>query len=200
MWSNLLTLLIDPQLAFRRVLSMRLKNIVLASTMVLGCQAGTVDTGDESGDKVAAYSASPASECTPADTFIPPQFNLLDLGAVLAKVTYFSIGPAQFQELFSGSWTNWYRADMNTGLAKLATMRGVLDKYNLHDTYLPGTRPQVDCSGVDTTVRQLDGTCNDLTNTTAGAVGARIGRNIPAFVPNPLSPTGYAPNPAGYPA
>src|SRR5213082_3163637 len=33
MWPKPLTLLIDPQLAFRRVLTMRLKNIVLASTM-----------------------------------------------------------------------------------------------------------------------------------------------------------------------
>src|SRR4029078_5738799 len=66
--------------------------------------------------------------------------------------------------------------------------------------YLPGTRPQVNCAGVDTSVRQYDGTCNDLTNTTAGSVGARMGRNIQIFVPNAASPTGYAPNPAAYPS
>lgn len=180
---------------------MRRIHLALAGTLVLGgCQAGTIDQNGEQKEQAAAYSASPASQCNSGDTFVAPQFNLLDLGAVLAKVTYFSIGPAQFQELFSGSWTNWYKADMNTGLAKLATMRGVLDKYNLHDTYLPGTRPQVNCAAVDTTVRQYDGTCNDLTNTTAGAVGARIGRNIPVFVPSAISPTGYAPNPKAYPA
>ncbi|MDB4965166.1 MAG: Catalase [Myxococcales bacterium] len=179
---------------------MRPINIALAGTLLLGCQPATVDSGGAQTEQTAAYSASPASQCNGGDTFVAPQYNLLDLGAVLAKVTYFSLGPAQFEELFSGSWTNWYKADMNTGLAKLATMRGVLDKYNLHDTYLPGSRPQVNCAAVDTTVRQYDGTCNDLVNTTAGAVGARIGRNIPVFLPSPSSPTGYAPNPKAYPA
>jgi len=179
---------------------MRREWIALTSSLLIGCQGGTVSDPNSQPSQTAAYSFSPASECNNADTFDPPSFNLFDLGAVLLKVTAFSSGPLGFAQLFTGSWTNWYLADMNTGLAKLATMRGVLDKYNLHDTYLPGTRPQVDCSQVDTTVRQYDGTCNDLTNTTAGAVGARIGRNIPLFVPNPLSPTGYTPNPYAYPA
>jgi hypothetical protein len=122
------------------------------------------------------------------------------LSTILSKVVYYTSSPGNFALLFTGSWTNWYLSDMGTALAKLATMRSVLDKYNLHDTYLPGTRPQVDCSTANTTVRQADGTCNDLINTTAGAVGARIGRNIPLFVPNPASPTGYAPNPYAYPA
>jgi hypothetical protein len=166
--------------------------------LLLGCQGGTVDNGNQA-EGVAAYSSSPASECNVADTFTPPNFNLLDLGAILLKVTFFSSSTLTFAQLFTGPWTNWYLADMNTGLAKLATMRGTLDKYNLSDTYLPGTRPQVDCTQVDTTVRQYDGTCDDLVNTTAGAVGARIGRNIPIFVPAPV-PGGFAPNPYVYPA
>src|SRR5205807_1874182 len=74
--------------------------------------------------------------------------------------------------------------------------------YNLYDTYLPGTRPQVDCTGKGG-VRQADGTCNDLINTTAGAAGSRIGRNITLFVPNPAGAGAtppYVPNPAAYPA
>jgi hypothetical protein len=170
--------------------------LVLTTSVLLGCQPGSVETDNT---ETAAYSGSPASECNSADTFTPPSFNLLDLGTILAKVTFYASGPAALQGLFTGSWTNWSSSDMNTALAKLATMRSVLDKYNLSDTYLPGTRLQVDCSGVDTTVRQYDGTCDDLTNTTAGAVGARIGRNIPVFVPNATN-TGYVPNPFAYPA
>ncbi len=174
--------------------------MALAVSVLIGCEAGVIETPADDGQQTAAYSFSPASECNQEDRFKAPSFNLLDLGAILAQVTYYALGPAQFGELFTGSWTNWYQANMNTALAKLATMRSVLDKYNLHDTYLPGTRPKVDCGQTDTTVRQLDGTCNDLTNTAAGAMNVRVGRNIPLFLPNPASPTGYAPNPAAYPA
>jgi hypothetical protein len=161
---------------------------------VTGCQDAT-----PRGESTAANVSSPASECNVADTFSAPNMTLTDLSGILQKVIYFSSSPATFAQLFDGSWTNWYKADMGTALAKLATMRSVLDKYNLHDTYLPGTRPQVDCTD-KSAVRQADGTCNDLVNTTAGAVGTRIGRNIPIFVPNPAAPGTYMPNKYAYPA
>jgi hypothetical protein len=130
---------------------------------------------------------------------VPPSFTLNDLLSILGQVQFYSASPANFAMLFSGSWTNWFFSPLNTALAKLATMRAVLDKFNLHDAYLPGQRPApVDCTG-KTGVRQVDGTCNDTTDTMMGAANVRFGRNIPYFVPNPASPGSYVPNPKVYP-
>src|SRR5262245_46453936 len=178
---------------------MKRVSVTLAMVWLLGCEGVASTGGPDLGKGSAADTSSPASECNVAGAFQPPMLTLADLGSIMQKVLYFSSSPQAFVQLFTGEWTNWYNADMGTGLAKLATMRRVLERYNLHDTYLPGTRPQVDCTN-KTSVRQIDGTCNDLVNTTAGAVGVRIGRNIPLFLPNPNSPTGYSPNPFAYPA
>jgi hypothetical protein len=120
------------------------------------------------------FSLGPASQCNAEDRFVAPVFTIADLTTIMTRVLAFEEAIAL---VYDGSWTNWYKLDMGTGLSKLAAMRSVLDKENLHDTYVPGTRPQVDCAG-KTAVRQADGTCNDLVETTAGAAGVRIGRNI----------------------
>ena len=178
--------------------------------LVLGLMIGCHTSGPS--DQTGAAVTGSASQCNTADTFDPPTFTLSDFQTILGLVDYYSGGkladgvtPAfvlLYQVLSGLPWTSWYlSSNMNDALAKLATMRAVLDKYNLHEPYVPGVspRPVVDCSTVDTTVRQLDGSCDDLVATSAGAAGTRMGRNIPLFLPKPDG-TGYLQNPAAYPA
>ncbi len=174
-------------------------SLAVMMALLIGCEGGQIPgpTEDQTADSVKTAPAGPG--CVGPLGLLPPSFTLQDLLGVLGKVQFFSSSPANFQLLFTGSWTNWSNDSMTTALAKLATMRGVLEKYNLHDAYLPGGRPAaVDCTD-KTGVRQIDGTCNDTVDTRMGAAGIRFGRNIPFFLPNPASPTGYSPNPKVYP-
>ena len=172
---------------------------LFSSMWMTGC-AATVDEQPPLGENAAAVTTTPdgAPICIGADGFHPPTFTLKDLSDLLGSVLYFS-SPANVNKLFTGSRTNWYDEDTVLALAKLATMRGILEKFNLSDTYLPGGRPPpVDCTG-KLAVRQADGTCNDPVDTRMGAAGVRFGRNIPVLLPNPASPIGYSPNPKVYP-
>ena len=103
-----------------------------------------------------------------------------------------------FLQLFgpNSAWTNWYLSpSTDDALAKLASMRAVLDMLNLHDSYPLGERPAPkSCSDAELAVRQIDGTCNDKSDTWMGAAGVRFGRNIPLLVPNQTL-DGVIPNP-----
>jgi hypothetical protein len=178
---------------------MRSGSLALILVALVGCEGGVIteSTEGEATDGVQTAPAGPG--CVGPVGLLPPSFTLNDMLSILGKVQFFSSSPTNFQLLFTGPWTNWSSEPMTTALAKLATMRGVLEKFNLHDAYLPGGRPApVDCTG-KTGVRQPDGTCNDTVDTQMGATGVRFGRNIPFFLPNPASPTGFAPNPKVYP-
>ena len=79
--------------------------------------------------------------------------------------------------LFKGE-AKWYKLPKLLGLIRLVLIRNELREKNLHDTEDgPLTGPP--CDGVNTGVRTLDGTCNDLASTRMGAAGTRFGRNFP---------------------
>jgi hypothetical protein len=75
-------------------------------------------------------------------------------------------------------WTTWHRKTAVPALLKLAKIRKNLFANNLYDNYV--TRPQalVPCKEEDLFVRRIDGTCNDMKDSIAGAVWTRMGRNI----------------------
>ena len=166
-----------------------------ASALLLTALLGCHDEPTTSEQTEPLGSAVPANQCNDGSTFQPPLFSLDDINTILTRVLFYEQSDTNFQLLFDGSWTNWYKLDMGTGLAKLATMRSKLDEYNLSDTYIAGTRPQVDCTG-KTAVRQADGSCNDLVETMAGAATVRIGRNIPVFQHGTTTPNPYSYPPA----
>jgi hypothetical protein len=137
-----------------------------------------------------AYCGGPHG--TPAPSFS----TLLDLPNIFLRIAEYTLSPSKLYG--PGPWTNWYRErDMRKSLAKLATMRSLLEGGNLWDTYLGWTPAVAACPGNATTVRTIDGTCNDLREPFMGAAGVRFGRNM-----NPQHPaarTDYAnlmePNP-----
>jgi hypothetical protein len=180
---------------------MRKYGWALSLVLSAGCAAEPVSTQSPEptvASTAEAVSSGSGAVCIGKDGFHPPSFSITDFQTILTSVLYFST-PANVPQLFTGEWTNWYAASTDTALAKLATMRGILEKYNLSDTYLPGGRPRaIDCTG-KTAVRQIDGTCNDPVDSAMGSAGVRFGRNIPVLLPNPSSPIGYSPNPKVYP-
>lgn len=95
-----------------------------------------------------------------------PRFStLIDLPVLFAQIALYTLDP---DKLYGPSdpWTNWYReTDMRKALAKLATMRSILEENNLWDTYRFAAPPVTTCPANATTTRQIDGTCNDLTKT-----------------------------------
>jgi len=139
--------------------------------------------------------------CGGPDGTVAPTFTKVpDFGYLLGAIAQYAANPTQ---LFVAPpadldpWTNWWlEEDIRDQLAKLAVMRGILDKFNLWDTYV-GWFPPAACAGDAETVRTLDGTCNDLVRPFMGARGARFGRNIlplqPAAFPDPT--TMLSPNP-----
>jgi hypothetical protein len=75
-------------------------------------------------------------------------------------------------------WTNWYRKGIVPALLQLSKMRKNLFTNNLFDNYV--TRPQaaVPCTDADQFTRRIDGSCNDIKDSMAGAAWTRMGRNI----------------------
>jgi hypothetical protein len=109
----------------------------------------------------------------------PPTFStLIDLPFIFLKIQEFTLFPNQLYGK-TDPWTTWWReSDMRKALAKLAAMRGILEKNNLWDTYR-GPRPVgPSCPAATTTTRTIDGTCNDQAQTWMGSAGARFGRNM----------------------
>lgn len=108
----------------------------------------------------------------------PSLSTLIDLPYVFVKIQEYALFPGKLYGT-NDPWTTWWReTDMRKALAKLAAMRGILEKNNLWDTYR-GPRPVgPSCAASTLTTRQLDGSCNDRTDTWMGAVGARFGRNM----------------------
>jgi hypothetical protein len=120
-----------------------------------------------------------AEVCGGAHGSPAPQFSsLLDLPILFAQIAVYTLDPSQLYGP-NDPWTNWYHEqDMKTALAKLATMRTILEENNLWDTYRFATPPTTYCPTNAKTTRQIDGTCNDLTKTWMGAAGTRFQRNM----------------------
>jgi hypothetical protein len=80
-------------------------------------------------------------------------------------------------------WTDWYQRRWMVGLLILAYMREQLNRFNLKNTYPPGSliafqpRGQTPPRGV-THFRTADGTWNNLRNPKEGAAGTRFLRNV----------------------
>ncbi|MBA3465368.1 MAG: peroxidase [Deltaproteobacteria bacterium] len=120
-----------------------------------------------------------AGVCGGAHGSPPPSFStLIDLPYIFTKIQEYALFPGNLYGT-NDPWTTWWReTDMRKALAKLAAMRGILEKNNLWDTYR-GTRPVgPSCSTESMTTRQVDGTCNDQAQSWMGSVGARFGRNM----------------------
>src|SRR5262245_57099831 len=106
------------------------KSVLALALTMLGCDGGVV-TQDPEGTQTNAevQTASAGPTCVGGDNLTdPPSFTLMDMLDILGKVQFYSASPSNIQLLFTGFWTNWYNDPINSGLAKLATMRGVLDK------------------------------------------------------------------------
>ncbi len=79
----------------------------------------------------------------------------------------------------------WHRLPVKLGLLNLEAFRHQLREKNLLDTRRPDAPPQVrpvppPTVAEETRVaRTIDGSCNDLSDPTMGAVGATFGRNLP---------------------
>ena len=147
----------------------------------------------------------------------PPVFTLTDIQYTLGVLGQLQVAVTPYvqaflppEPLFTGSWTNWYNEpDMRVGLAKLGVMRGILDKVNLWDMYLPNINPLIPggasmpvviagCGPETLDTRTIDGTCNDLVKPSMGAKGYRFGRNIMPFLgKDPLTGLPIK-NPAAY--
>lgn len=147
---------------------------------VIGCSESE---GPEETTAAAKVETAYEEGCIGPEGFTPPHFTMSDILYVLTnRVPFYSANPAA---LFTGNWTNWYEeTDMRNALAKLAVMRGILDKFNLYDLYL-SPLPAASCPADAATVRQIDGTCNNLAAPSQGAAGIRFGRNIPPLLPKP---------------
>jgi hypothetical protein len=158
----------------------------LALAGALGCEPGEVGdppalAGDDETPS-AVYAEESGSTCIGPNGYDLPPMTIQDVLYVLQNlVPYYSANPG---ELFTGPFTNWYKdPDIRVGLAKLAVMRGILDKFNLYDMYLsPLAAPG--CSIETVTNRTIDGSCNNLAKPGQGAVGVRFGRNMPPILPN----------------
>ena len=78
----------------------------------------------------------------------PPKFStLLDLPVLFLQIGLYTLGP---DALYGPNdpWTNWYREkDMRKALAKLATMRTILEEGNLWDTYRFSAPPTTASTG-----------------------------------------------------
>jgi len=149
-------------------------------------------------------------ENPPVYTLEDIQYTLGVLGQLQVAVTPYVQQLQPPEPLFTGNWTNWYHEpDSRVALAKLGTMRGVLDKVNLWDMYLSNINPLIQggapmpavpagCDAASLQNRTIDGTCNDLAKPSMGAKGTRFGRNIMPFLgqdPNTGLPIK---NPAAY--
>jgi hypothetical protein len=138
-------------------------------------------------------------EAPPILTMADIAYTLGALGQLQAAVTPLVTMGLPPEPLFTGTWTNWsHEPDIRMQLAKLGVMRGILDKANLWDMYLPNINPQLvglpglgasgtmpavpaGCNENALTNRTIDGTCNDLAKPSMGARGVRLGRNIQPF-------------------
>jgi Animal haem peroxidase len=86
----------------------------------------------------------------------------------------------------------WYRLPLPLGLAVLVGLRDVLRKQNLYDTSaLPGANlpPVPPVTPRDATMREPDGTHNDLGQPRMGMAGSRFGRNVPIEHTHPDPPS-----------
>jgi hypothetical protein len=149
---------------------LRQRAVALALTAAATTLAPSVARGEGETDYSAAVCGGPHG--SPA-----PRFStLIDLPLLFANIGDYTLFP---NKLYSGVWTNWYlESDMRKKLAKLATMRSILEGDNLWDTYRFATPAPVGCPADAGATRQIDGTCNDQVATWMGSAGSRFGRNM----------------------
>jgi hypothetical protein len=162
--------------------------VAVALAVALACPSSALAEGETDYDL--AYCGGPHG--SPA-----PRFStLFDLPILFTNIGIYTLTP---NKLYGpGPWTNWYRErDMRKALAKLATMRTILEDNNLWDTYLDGQYPEVPACPADAeTTRTIDGTCNGLELPHMGARGARFGRNMnPESEAAQADPNLMSPNP-----
>ncbi len=121
---------------------------------------------------------NPATCGGPHGSKPPKMSTLIDLPILFARIGEYTLTPDKMYGP-NDPWTNWSKeTDLRKQLAKLATMRTILEENNLFDPYRFGAPPSPTCSASASTVRQIDGTCNDLERTWMGAAGTRFGRNM----------------------
>jgi hypothetical protein len=155
------------------------------------------------GGESATASGATADGATSGDAygFQHPTFSpFVDLPELLGAIEKYKTNPPllYYGPNDNDPWTNWsHETDTRHGLAKLAVMRGILDKFNLWDTYVGWFPPVSGLPPVDKTVRTLDGTWNDLERPFMGSAGARFGRNMMPLLPQaqPNLDTLMVPNP-----
>ncbi|KAJ7260407.1 heme peroxidase-domain-containing protein, partial [Mycena haematopus] len=89
----------------------------------------------------------------------------------------------------------WWNLPLYFAVLYLGATREHLADHNLYDTYLPGERPNISCTGIDTAVRTLSGICNSLEIPAMGAAGTRFARFVPLNDTYGETDTLYIPNP-----
>lgn len=129
---------------------------------------------------------------SPEPTFFTP----IDLPVLLTGIAQYTAFPDQMYGP-DDPWTNWYHeTDMRTALAKLASMRTILEDNNLWDVYRFWEPATTACPANADDNRLIDGTCNDLDKTWMGAANTRFGRNMdPTGAAAQIDPNLMSPNP-----
>ena len=145
--------------------------------------------------------------CIPSQGYQPPQYTAQQLLGTLAGIRPLQIlvGQGDISFMFTGPWTDWYRQDLESALAELAVIRGLLDARNLKHLYsgLTGNISPEEAIGMcpaendpQRYVRTVDGSCNKIADPLAGKVGTRFGRNVSVLsIIQPETGTLYTPNP-----
>ena len=148
---------------------------VITAAAVLTASTPAMAEGEV--DYIAGYCGGPHG--TP-----PPRIStLFDLPILFTRIAEYTLMPDKLYGPHD-PWTNWYEeTDLKKSLAKLATMRSILEASNLWDTNRFVEPPSPACPPGAEHTRQIDGTCNDLDRTWMGSAGARFGRN--------MDPTGW---------
>lgn len=75
-------------------------------------------------------------------------------------------------------WTTWHRKNVVPALLQLSKIRKNLFSHHLFDNYVTRPVTTTPCDQSDKNNRRIDGSCNDLKDTMAGAAWTRIGRNV----------------------
>jgi len=124
----------------------------------------------------------------------PTISTVVDLPLIFSRIATYTLTP---QQLYDAPWTNWYEASsLNEKLAKLSTMRTILEENNLWNTYKGWFPAAAACPADAATVRQPDGTCNDIDRPAMGSAGTRFGRNMdPTSTAAHQDPNLMSPNP-----
>ncbi len=75
-------------------------------------------------------------------------------------------------------WTTWSRKKIVPALLALSKLRKDLFANSLFDNYITRPEAAVPCNDADLNNRRIDGSCNDMDDSMAGAAETRMGRNV----------------------